>query len=65
MFQFFAGDLYSIIPVIATKYYADEVVAGECNATTTNLKLTKSSDDNLLLSMHYTCALRIGNTVIS
>jgi hypothetical protein len=39
MFQFFAGDLYEIFPLIQTKYYASEPVAGVCRAGFSGLKI--------------------------
>lgn len=32
MFQFYAGDLYEIFPDVATKYYASDIVTGNCKA---------------------------------
>lgn len=51
--------------MLASKYYASEPVTGSCKADTTNLKLVKSTDKNLLLSMHYSCSLQIKSTTIS
>lgn len=33
-FQFFAGDLYEVIPKLTEEFHATDVVSGECNATT-------------------------------
>jgi len=39
MFQFFAGDLYEVFPLVQTRYYANSVVQGTCNATDSRLKI--------------------------
>lgn len=39
MFQFYAGDLYEVIPLVQTRFYASNVVKGTCNATDSRLKI--------------------------
>ena len=65
VFQFFAGDLYEVIPSLASKFEASKPVKGTCNASTLNLKLIESENDTLLLSIHYNCNLFIFETLIS
>lgn len=58
-FQFFAGDLYEIFPLMATKYYASQEILGNCKASYTGLKVWKASYDSFNVSMHFDCELNI------
>lgn len=40
MFQFFAGDLYEVIPYLAQMYRARDEITGNCKALTENLVMT-------------------------
>lgn len=55
MFQFFAGDLYEIFPLLQTKYYASEEINGNCKATPTGLKVYKSDFNTFNVSIHFDC----------
>jgi len=39
MFQFFAGDLYDLFPLVQSRYYATQIVDGLCSATFKNLRV--------------------------
>jgi hypothetical protein len=45
MFQFFAGDLYEVFPLLQKKYSASTPITGICKATTRGLKIQKNSDN--------------------
>lgn len=59
MFQFFAGDLYEILPLLQNKYYADKPVVGNCKATYSGLKVIKNGFDTFNVSLHYDCELNV------
>jgi hypothetical protein len=65
VFQFCAGDLYAIIPILTKQHQASQKINGECKATTSNLKLIQSEGNKLLLSMHYVCSLAISGKTVS
>ena len=58
MFQFFAGDLYEVFPKLH-KYYANEVVSGNCKATYTGLKVWKATHTSFNVSLHFDCELNV------
>jgi len=59
MFQFYAGDLYEIFPLLASKFYANTEVNGNCKPTYTGLKVSKSGYDTFNVSIHFDCELNI------
>ncbi len=59
MFQFFAGDLYEIFPLFATKFYANQEILGNCKATYSGLKVWQASFDTFNVSIHFDCELNI------
>lgn len=65
VFQFFAGDLYEIIPALATKFYASDAIEGSCTAIPNDVKATILAIDSFAITLPYTCALSIKTTKIS
>lgn len=59
MFQFYAGDLYEIFPLLQTKYYASEPVEGNCKATYSGLKVRKSTHHTFNVTLQYNCELNV------
>jgi hypothetical protein len=59
MFQFFAGDLYEIFPLLQTKYYASEKIDGICRATYNGLAIKKGAHDSFNVSIDYDCELNV------
>ena len=59
MFQFYAGDLYEIFPLLQTKYYASEAVDGNCKATYTGLKVFKATHHTFNVTLQYNCELNV------
>lgn len=65
VFQFFAGDLYEIIPALATKFYASEAIEGACTTFPTDVKATILASDSFAITLPYSCSLSIKTTKIS
>ena len=61
MFQFFAGDLYEVFPLLQSKYYASEKVNGNCRANYNNLKVVKSTHETFNVTIQFDCELNIVN----
>lgn len=59
MFQFFAGDLYEVLPLVQSRFYASEIVTGNCKATYQGLKVVKANFDTFNVSIHFDCELNI------
>ena len=59
MFQFYAGDLYEVFPLMATKYYANQEITGNCKATYAGLKAWKATHDTFNVSIHFDCELNV------
>jgi hypothetical protein len=64
MFQFYAGDLYEIFPMVQSRFYASEPVEGTCKATYAGLKAWKASASTFNVSIHFDCELTILKTKI-
>lgn len=65
VFQFFAGDLYEIIPALTSKFYASEAIEGSCTTFPTDVKATIVESDSFSLTLPYSCSLNIKTTKIS
>ena len=65
MFQFYAGDLYDVIPKIRDLYFASDPVDGECEATHNGLQIYKNHIESFNVSIHYECMLKILNQKIA
>lgn len=59
MFQFYAGDLYEIFPLVQDKFYASTEVNGTCDATYDNFKVYNAGKDTFNVSLHFDCSLFI------
>lgn len=55
VFQFYVGDLYDIIPKLATKYYAATPVDGSCNTTARYVTISTVSNNKFQFNLPYTC----------
>lgn len=64
MFQFFAGDLYEILPGLQGKYEASKPIDGNCKATYSGLKIWKAGDDTFNVSIHFDCQLSVAREKI-
>ncbi len=65
-FQFFAGDLYDVIPQLTKQFYADAVIDGSCNVSSTGeTQASVITDDTFVVSLPYSCELKISSTMIS
>ena len=65
VFQFFAGDLYEIIPALTTKFYASDPIEGSCTVIPTDVKATILTSDTFAITLAYSCSLNIKTTKIS
>lgn len=65
MFQFYAGDLYDVIPNVASQFYANQEVKGICRALTTGLMFVKSTNTTVFVVIDYNCTLDIFNTRVA
>lgn len=65
MFQFFAGDLYEVIPKTATKFLAADKVDGRCEAKTDGLSIYKNNHTTFNVSINFDCELSISRSKIS
>lgn len=65
VFQFFAGDLYEIIPALASKFYASEAIEGSCITLPSDVKATIVTSDSFSIKLPYSCSLSIKTTKIS
>lgn len=54
-FQFFAGDLYEVIPKVSLRFLANEPVTGECKTSSRNLEMKKGGYDYFNVSLVYNC----------
>ena len=61
MFQFYAGDLYDIISGIQNKFYASEVVKGQCKGSASALEVMKNTGSTFNATLKYDCYLQIKN----
>jgi hypothetical protein len=64
-FQFYAGDLYDVIPQLAKNYYADTAIEGSCNTSTSDVRATIVAEDTFSIILPYSCELHISSTRIS
>jgi hypothetical protein len=55
VFQFYVGDLYDIIPKLATKYYAATPVDGFCETATREVKTIITANNKFQFSLPYSC----------
>jgi hypothetical protein len=59
MFQFYAGDLYEILPLLQSRYFASVEVAGTCSPNYNNLKVQKGGKDTFEVYINFDCSLTI------
>ncbi len=59
MFQFFAGDLYEVFPQTQTSFYANQIVAGKCQASLSGLGVTPNDNNSFNVSLNFDCNLMI------
>lgn len=56
-FQFYAGDLYDVIPALQKKFYPDQKLNGNCKAKSQGFSIIRGSDEFFNVSINYNCAL--------
>ncbi len=64
-FQFYAGDLYEVIPRVAQKFLASEIVTGSCKTSSRYLNLIKGGFDYFNVTMVYNCELGINRDKVT
>ena len=64
MFQFYAGDLYEVIPAVAQNFIATEEVTGTCKAEEKDLTITKKNHTVLNVNLNYDCELFISRSQV-
>lgn len=66
-FQFYAGDLYEVIPKIGETYKANEVVAGLCTTSSRDMTLQKMQQKHhsLNVTMDYDCELSVAKQKVT
>ena len=55
MFQFKAGDLYEVLPLVAKKYFAEQDVNGNCRALSDKLAVYQSYGAAFNVSITFFC----------
>ena len=55
MCQFFAGDLYEVIPDVTKKSFANEEVLGECRTRSGEIELKKANSQALNVTLILDC----------
>ena len=61
LFQFFAGDLYEVIPEMQ-QFFATEPISGKCEALTSGLGVVMYTIDLFNVTMKYECSLSVQGT---
>jgi hypothetical protein len=61
MFQFFAGDLYEVFSEVQNRFYASEVVKGQCKGRTSGLNIYKNTNTTFNVTLQFDCGLQIRN----
>lgn len=59
MFQFKAGDLYEVLPLVAKKYFAEQDVNGNCRALSDKLAVYQSYGAAFNVSITFFCQLNV------
>lgn len=65
VFQFYAGDLYDVIPVLTKKFYPSQKVSGNCNALEQGFNVTYGSPTYLNVTINFNCSLGVERTKIA
>lgn len=61
MFQFFAGDLYEVFSEVHNRFFASEVVKGQCKGKTSGLNVYKNTNTTFNVTVNFDCSLQIRN----
>jgi hypothetical protein len=64
-FQFYAGDLYEVIPKVARNFLANEPVTGSCRTSSRNLDMRKGGYDYFNVTMAYNCEIGINRDKVA
>lgn len=59
MFQFKAGDLYEIFPLLGSKYFADQEANGNCRPLSDRLAVYRSDRDAFNVTIGFFCELNV------
>ena len=65
MFQFKAGDLYEVLPLVAKKYFAEQDVNGNCRALSEKLAVYQSGQGAFNVSIGFFCELNVYKEKVS
>jgi hypothetical protein len=65
MFQFYAGDLYDVIPALTKKFYPSDKISGSCIAIEQGFSLVRGGPTYLNVSINFNCSLGIGRSKFS
>ena len=63
-FQFFAGDLYDVIPALQKKYYSNTPLNGSCKASKDGFSLIKNTIDTLNVTLQFNCSIGANSSKI-
>lgn len=65
VFQFYAGDLYDVIPTLSKKFYPSDSISGSCNAIEQGFSLVRGGPTYLNVTINFNCTLGIGKSKIN
>lgn len=60
-FQFFAGDLYDVIPALQKKFYPSNKLNGNCKALKDGFSIVRGSSETFNVTINYNCSLNAEN----
>ena len=61
-FQFFAGDLYDVVPNLQKKYHPNNKLNGSCKALKSGFDLVRGGIHSLNVTLSFNCSLNGNNT---
>jgi hypothetical protein len=62
VFQFYAGDLYDVIPALAKKFYPSDKISGSCVALEQGFSLVRGGPTYFNVTIKFNCSLGINRT---
>lgn len=64
VFQFYAGDLYDVIPNLRKNFFPSDKIAGSCKALEQDYKLIRGGPTYFNVSLTFNCSMGIGRNQI-
>lgn len=64
VFQFYAGDLYDVIPSLSKKFYPSDKLSGSCGASDQGFSLVRGGPTYMNVTIMFNCTLGIGKSKI-